>query len=135
MASEIYARRRGPATGYAFELATAIAWLLTGITNLVSPSALAHSAVGRNVIPFAQIWSGLYILGGLAVIAGVLRPLPALRVAGLLLLGTALIMQTVAAVSFAFTPRSVSPAVYAAAAFLRAWVLIVLIRRVDNGSP
>ena len=106
-----------------FEVAAAFAWLLTGVTNLINPGDLVHSAVGHNVVPFAAIWSALYVVGGIGVIIGVLRPLPALRVAALLLLGTGLVMQTVAAISFSFTPRSVVPAVYAVAALTRVWVL------------
>ena len=120
---------------YAFEIATAVGWLLTGITNLADPSSLIHSAVGRNVVPFAAVWSSLYVVSALGIIAGVARPLPALRVAGLMLLSTGLVMQTVAAITFSFSPRALAPAVYAVAAIMRAWVLIVLIRRVGNGSP
>ena len=131
---ELFHGRRGPLASYMFELATAFGWLLAGVTSLLDPTTLIHSTVGHNVVPFAAIWSGLYIGGGVGVIAGVLRPLPALRVAGLLLLGTGLIMQTVAAISFQFTPRAIGPAVYASAAFARAWVLVVLIRRVSDAA-
>jgi hypothetical protein len=119
---------------YAFELATAFAWLLTGVTSLAEPSSLVHSSVGRDVTPFAEIWSIMYVASAAAIVTGIVRSYPALRVAGLVLLAAGLCMQTVAAISFDFAPRAVVPVVYVLAAITRAWMLTVMIRRVARAS-
>lgn len=132
--TELYFPTKAGFRPYAFELATAFAWLLTGLTALLDPATLIHSSVGRDVAPFAAIWSGLYVAGAVAIVTGIARPFPALRVAGLLLLATGLCMQTVAAISFDFTPKAAVPAVYALAALTRSLMLVVMIRRVDRAA-
>jgi hypothetical protein len=129
MVRELFLGDRGRLRQHIFELATAGAWMLTGITYLTSPNTAVHSSVGRPVHPFDTIWSILYVIGAVGTFIGVFRPLPALRVAGLTVLGTGLVMQTYAAASFALQPRVLAPAVYAVACFARSSMLTLLIRR------
>lgn len=132
MVNELFLGRRGRFRAYIFELATAVVYMLVGVTNIISPQAAVHTSVGRTVPPFDTVWSLLYMLGAACVVTGILKPFPALRVAGLTLLGTGLLMQTAAALTFAVQPRAFSPFVYAAACFARAYMVSRLIIRTNS---
>lgn len=113
-----------------FEVAVALAWLLVGATFLPAPTDTAqHSPVGRNVGVFATGWSLLFIIGGALTICGVLRGELGVRVAGLVLLTTGLLMEGIAAGTFNFTPRVAVYFVYAAACGARALMLTLEQRR------
>lgn len=132
MVREIWLGRRGRIRAYIFELATGIAYLLSGLAFLISPRAVAsHSLIGRQVYPFDTIWSVLEVLGGVLLLAGVLKPVPRLRVAGLLLLGTALMMWVTAGFLTAPQLRVAFNLVYALACFTRAWLIVRLFYRVQ----
>lgn len=130
---ELFLGRRGRARAYVFELATAAAWISVGITSLINPAtSAAHSQVGRRVEPYYSIWSVLYVVAGVMILSGVLKPMPALRVAGLVLMGAGLLMQTVAAASFALEPRVAAPLIYAVACYARALMITKLIVRLKR---
>jgi hypothetical protein len=113
----------GRLLGSLFELAVAVAFAIVGLAFLIAPGAAAHSPVGRHVHPFDDAWSVLYLVAAPLVVAGVLRVSVRLRVCGLALLATGLVMQGVAAASFEMEPRVAIYFLYAAVAVLRAVVL------------
>lgn len=113
-----------------FELATAIVFALVGLAWLSEPAKTAlRSPVGHNVGFYADAWSVLYLVALPLVAWGVFRS-NAIRIAGLMLLGTGLVMNCIAALSFEqIGPRSFGYGVFAIACFLRAWLLVKLTPR------
>lgn len=79
----------------AFEAALAIEALVTAAVFFLNPgSPNAAVALGGNTL--AWIWNCLYALGGLAVLAGILRVSVPLEAAGLLVLPAALTVNALA---------------------------------------
>lgn len=50
--------------------ALALIFLIAGIAFYIDPSTALRSQVGQTLWPWDYLWNGLYILGGLAVLAG-----------------------------------------------------------------
>lgn len=103
-----------------FELATACCWMVVGLAYLVDGSSLLRSPVGRHVAPFDTAWSVFYVAAGPMIVAGILATSLRVRVAGLVLLATGLVMQGVAAATFAIEPRVANYFIFAVACVLRA---------------
>lgn len=107
-------------TGHLFELAVAISWMLVGMSFIPNPTdTAAHSPVGRNLGVFAVVWSIMFIAGGLLVVWGVLRSVLGVRVGGLLLLATGLMMEGIGALTFEPSPRVLVYFVYCLACLAR----------------
>lgn len=116
--------------GHLFELAVAASWILVGLSFIPSPTdTAAHSPVGRNLGTFQVVWSVLFIVGGTMVVVAVLRRLLGVRVAGLALLATGLLMEGVGALTFEPSPRVLVYFVYCVACSTRAIVLTLEQRR------
>lgn len=84
---------------HVFEIATALAWLLVGTNYLLDINATIRSPIGATMHPFDYGWSTMYVIGAPLVIAGIAWSSQRVRVAGLTLLGTALFMHFIAAVT------------------------------------
>lgn len=79
--------------------AIALVWVLVGISFYIDPSVILRAPVGRVTEPWAHVWNGLYIVGGLAVLAGRFhrhRVLGA-EALGVYLLGAGWVMNAIAA--------------------------------------
>lgn len=50
--------------------AIALVWVLVGITFWANPESIIRSQAGHSSEPWAHIFNALYILGGVAVLAG-----------------------------------------------------------------
>lgn len=130
---ELWLGHRGRIRAYVFELAAGLGYMFVGISFLLDPQqAAAHSTIGRQIPPFDTIWSVMEVLGGVMMIAGVLKPLPRLRVAGLLILGTALTMRVTAGLLTAAQIGIAFHGVFALACFLRAALITRLFFRVRS---
>lgn len=111
-------------SGNLFELAVSVSWMLVGLSFLPSPTDVAeHSPVGRNVGAFLMVWAALLTLGGAMVAYSALKGMLRSRVAGHALLTTGLLMEGVAAATYAFEPRVLVYFVYGAACATRALLL------------
>lgn len=110
----------------AFELAVALTLALLGAVWApdIGESPL-HSPVGRQVLPWQDIWSAMYLCGAVLVFVGIPRRRCQWRLAGLVLLTTGLLMEGVAAMSFAVSLRAVVYFVFATACAGRAVALLV----------
>lgn len=107
-----------------FEIAVAVAWTLIGATYLVDGSAITRSVVGESVAPFDTIWAVFYVVGGPLALYGVLFLAVRVRVGGLILLGTGLIMQGLAAAYVQpADPRWMNFFIFAGACLSRAHLL------------
>jgi threonine/homoserine/homoserine lactone efflux protein len=108
-----------------FEPATAFVWFITALSWLVDPeTTAAHSPVaGGSYIVFHYYWASLYVIAAPMIWMGVARKKPAYRMAGLILLGTGLVMNGVAALSGTLEPRDLNYFVFAAACFFRVYDL------------
>lgn len=130
MINEMFIGKRGRMRTYMFELATGIAFPLVAIAYFLNPNqSSAHSVIGQTVFPFDYIWCCGYILGGVLMLVGIIAPQPRLRASGLIILGAALTMQVVAAVSIRPDLREMFNAIYAAACLTRASLVIRLFYR------
>ena len=111
-----------------------VAFLLafSGLTFLLSPTEIAGSM--PHVPPYDYIWNTLYLVGGIAVIAGLLDRRPGLEAVGHLLYIPGLVLNLyIAAVVFGELHRIVIlTTVFAVAAAFRAHGLIA--GWSDNGS-
>lgn len=117
---------------HVFEVATAIVFALSAIAWLSEPARTgARSPIGASVADtiYPDVWSVGYLLALPLIAVGVTRS-NRLRVAGLWLLGMALTMQFIAALSAPrIEPRTFSYAVFALACLLRALLLVKLTPR------
>lgn len=130
---ELWLGHRGRIRAYVFELAAGLGYMFVGISFLLNPREVAaHSIIGRQIPPFDTIWSVLEVLGGVMMLAGVLKPLPRLRVAGLLILGTALTMRVAAGLLTDPQVGILFHGVFAVACFLRALLITRLFFRVRS---
>lgn len=113
-----------------FELTVAVAWGIVGLAYLSSPGTTAlRSPVGRDLGTFAAVWSVFEVLGAVLAVWGLLRARLSLRVAGLVLIGTGLLMQGFAAATFRFDLRVLVYFIYCVACGARALALVVAERR------
>jgi hypothetical protein len=129
--SELFLGTRGRIRAYAFELATAVVWAVSGISYLISPQITAlQSPVGHTIRGYETGWSILYIVGAILVVYGALRPAMPVRAAGLLLLGTGLTMQLLGAVSVQVQLRDLNYLIFALACFARAALIWKLANKV-----
>lgn len=109
-----------------FELAVAVSWALVGVAIIPDRAAVtAHSIVAHELHAFTTVWSALFAVGGLSVAYGIVAHSFRVRVAGLALLATGLLMAGIAAVAYTIEPRVFVYFVYAAACALRAIALTV----------
>jgi hypothetical protein len=133
LVNELWLGRRGHLRAYLFELATGVGFAFIGLGFLLDPRNTAiHSLIGRQIPPFDLIWSGMEILGGMLIVAGVVKPHPRLRVMGLLVLGTSLTMRIAAGLLTDPQLGIVSLAMYAGACFLRALMIVRVFLRVRS---
>lgn len=108
-----------------FELAIALAWALVGVAYLTHPGAALSSPLEQDAAGFRIVWSVMYIAALPLIWVGCLKPWPHWRVAGLLLLGTGLVLHGVIALYHNGTdPRVWVYWVYAVAVLLRAAVVV-----------
>ena len=82
-----------------FELWIGVAGVYTGLSYLVPFLNLVGNAnvVARQFPKLAFLWSSLYMLGGVLIVAGLIRRSPRIEGAGLNLLGSGLTVAIVAA--------------------------------------
>lgn len=117
---------------HVFELATAIVFGLVAVAWIVDPVQTGRrSPVGGEVVGtiYPWVWSIGYLIALPLVAYGIARS-NAVRVAGLWVLGMALTMQFVAALtSPVIGPRTFSYAVFAIAALVRSLLLVKLTPR------
>lgn len=124
---------------HAFELAVMVAFLFVGLALLLVPGAAERSPVGRTLEGWQPVWATLYVIGCPTTIVGLFRGSARLRVAGLALAGGGMVMQGVAAVTFApRDPRTFSYLVFAVACILRAHAAAMYAQREERcrrGGP
>lgn len=82
-----------------FELAIALLLVLSGIRFLWKEQELEASQIGQT-LPWPQLWAALYLVAGLGVMVGVLKPSARVEAAGLALMAS---VVTVNAIAFAAT--------------------------------
>lgn len=105
-----------------FELAVATGWALVGLAYLVDRDAVAtKSPLGHAIGGWPVVWSALEIVGGVMVIAAILKQTTRYRVAGLTLLATGIGMQAIAVSVYGTDLRILVYYVYAGACAFRAF--------------
>jgi hypothetical protein len=122
--------RRAYVVGNAFEFFIALSAVVAGVTFFVDPASLASSSVGQRTELLAFAWSALYTGGGLAIVAGMLRPAVRLELAGLSLLASAIAINAVAIFSIHAVAGVAAAATYMGLAFAcgaRAWLLVAMV--------
>lgn len=94
----------------AFEACIAAMCLISGITTFLQPATLANSVVGRTLHPWDYLWTAMFLLSGLLIIIGLAVPRRSIgrdqfrieaqgaELAGLIFLGTTLVINAAAAV-------------------------------------
>lgn len=71
-----------------------LAALVSGLRFWLDPASLDASSVGRALPgPFDEVWSSLYVVGGVLLIIGAQRPAPRVELPGVTLLLTALVVN------------------------------------------
>lgn len=106
------------------ELAIALGWALVGSAYFIYGDAESRAVFSTSADPFDYIWAAFYLSAFPLIWAGVFCGKPHWRVAGLLLLGTGLLLEALVALTYPIEPRSFVYAVYAVAVFLRAAVIV-----------
>lgn len=102
--------------------AIALVFVIVGISFYIDPAVILRAPVGKQTEPWAHVWNGLYITGGLAVLAGRVRGHSILgaEILGVSLLGAGWLMNAVAAFYVqGFDPRSCTYLIFAWWAFSR----------------
>lgn len=106
-----------------FEFATAIVFFLLGLNYLMDDQAGKRSPIGATLHPFDYAWYGSYVVATPLIICGVLAGSQRVRVAGLTLLGTAQVMNFIAAItSDPLEARDFVYLIFSIACFLRAFL-------------
>jgi uncharacterized membrane protein len=125
---------RHPLRAHSFEIATMIAFTLVGLALLLDPDgAAARSPVGRALEGWTVTWAVAYVVACPAVLVALWRGSSRLRVLGLILASSGMLMQGTAAVVLNATdPRVFTYYAFAAACALRA---LVVARYVRRGHP
>jgi hypothetical protein len=113
-------------SAHLFELAVALMWIVIGTAYLTNPNTtLLTSPVGRVVAePFYIGWSSLEVLGGALTLAGILRRTDRVRMLGLCVLATGILMHGVAGVAGGLDARDLNYLVFVAACVTRAAILV-----------
>lgn len=126
------ARIYGLTPHHVFEVATAVVFALVGAAWIANPTVTGlRSPVGADAVGtvYPWVWSVGYIVALPLVLYGVMHS-NRWRIAGLWLLGMALTMQFVAALTGPrLEPRTFSYLVFALACLLRALLLVKLTPR------
>lgn len=106
---------------HVFEFCTSTAYLLIGLNYLLDHSAGRRSAIGHTVHPWDYWWSSLYIASAFFIWYGLLRVRQSWRVAGLIFLTSALLMNFIASVATPpLEPRDFVTLIFAASCLVRA---------------
>lgn len=128
------ASRRSVCLGYlvanVFELLIVVLTTIANVVYLANRGAFLQTSLGKATQPYDLFWTVLFLVGGVFVTFGLLRPSPRLEVMGLFTFGAGVIANAVAITSVAGVP-GVAPAagyiglVLASAVRIRAitWVL------------
>lgn len=104
------------------EIGVAVAWGITGLNYLLDRRSGIRSTIGESLPNYDIWWSACYVLAALMIVAGIFKRTQRVRVAGLILLASGLIMQGIA--SLAVTPleiRDFMYFVYATVALIHAY--------------
>lgn len=100
----------------AFEAMLAAMCIISGISTFAQPESLANSVVGRTLHPWDYLWTGMFFFAGVLILVGLSVPhrtvgkkfrleAQGAELAGLIFLGTTLVINAVAAVYVnGFTP-------------------------------
>lgn len=113
-------------TASLFELAVAVSWALVGLSVIPDRAAVVkHSLIGRELGIFTTAWSILFVVGGLSVVYGITAKSFRVRIAGLALLASGLLMEGIAAAIYSPEPRALIYFVYCGAAAFRAVLLTI----------
>lgn len=84
---------------------------LGGLSFFVDPSSVDQSAIGHNLTgPWDELWSAAWLIGGLLVMAGVLRPARLVELFGWCIFVPAVIPYAVAVIALAGFPPALFPA-------------------------
>lgn len=112
-------------SAHLFELTVALGWLLVAASYITDPTAtLSASPIGRELPAYLYIgWSVLELGGALGVIVGLTARLANHRVAGLVALGTGLLIHGLAAIASGFDLRDLIYLLNAGACFTRAYLV------------
>lgn len=118
---------------HAFEIAVMIGFFLVGVALLTDPTRAELSPVGAVVEGWSTVWASVYVVVCPSVLLAIARGSSRLRVAGLVLVASAMLMQGTAAVVLnTFDPRSWVYVVFSAACVVRA---VAVARFVRQGFP
>lgn len=108
---------------HVFELGVAVVWFIVGIAYMVDPLAAVHSPIAHNIGHWVWAWIALYLAGSPLIVIGLLGRKVNLRIGGLILVMSGLMIQFIAAVYSPWDLRSLTYLVYATACCLRLYML------------
>jgi hypothetical protein len=105
-----------------FELWVGLAGIITGVVFLYSPASIDNNALSKTIgYLLSAGWNLSYLLAGLLIWLGLLRPSPRWEVVGLYLLGSATAINGVAITSY-FGLRGVATASTLFALGIASWL-------------
>lgn len=110
----------------AFELFVALLAIVAAISYLLDPQNLSNGTIGHVQFPDA-LWFGLYGVGSILVVIGLVRISPRIEVMGLCLFCASVLIQALAIAQLRGWPSAASIAIYtgfAIASILRSYVLV-----------
>lgn len=115
----------------AFELMFAVAAAVAGSSTLINPSINGDQAIGA-VLGFAGlIWAALYLIGGMLIVFGLIKPSVRCEVAGLILLALGILANAAAIVGergWVGLTTAVFYVGWAVAAYIRARLVLRIAR-------
>jgi hypothetical protein len=122
---------------HAFELWVGLAGIIAGVVFFYSPASIDNNAISQVIGHIlSATWEVGYLLAGMSIWYGLLRPSPRIEVVGLWLLGAATATQGIAIFSI-FGLRGATTALMllalTVAAWLRALVVQAMVMRLPSG--
>lgn len=112
-----------------FEMWVALAGIVTGLVFLSEPNSIRQNAITETIgYTLAAAWSLAYMVTGLIIWYGLLRPSPRWEVVGLFLLGSATSANGIAILSI-FGLRGAGTAVTLLALTVAAWLRASFVMR------
>jgi hypothetical protein len=103
-----------------FETATAVLGTAVALNFYLNPHSLNQSSVGHTLGLLANVWNAFYLVGGVTIMIGILRPSLAVEAFGVAVFGTAILFSGVATWYLRGTPSAVAFAVLFGYAFASA---------------
>lgn len=113
-----------------FELWVGMAGILSGVSFFYSPASLDHNSVAVTIgYTAAACWITSYLISGILIWHGLLRPSPKWEIVGLWMLGSATAANSIA-ILYVFDARGVASAAMLAALTLAAWTRALIVQTV-----